>query len=94
MAINPKGHLVKTNPKRTQSKPIQSQSKPKQTQYKAKQSQLNPISEAKKCCSAECCSGQASQISRISLVAGRSTDEAGEGTSENQNVKCKATNQK
>ncbi len=39
-----------SNPIQSQSNPISAQKMPKQTQYKAKQSQLNPISEAKKCC--------------------------------------------
>ncbi len=49
MNINPIGHLVKTNPKRTQSKPIKANKMPKQTQYKAKQSQFQTAQNAVAC---------------------------------------------
>ncbi len=40
MKILPIGHLVKTNPKRTQSKPIKVNKMSKQTQYEPNQTQF------------------------------------------------------
>ncbi len=54
-----------TNPIQSQSNPIRAQKMPKQTQYKAKQRQLNPISEAKKCC----CQGNPHAGHRAGTVA-------------------------